>query len=167
MVAAADPRAVDAGLHVLKAGGTAADAAVAVQAVLGLVEPQSSGLGGGAFLLYRDGKTARTQVYDGREVAPAAATPKLFYGEDGKPLPFVEAVLSGRSTGVLGAVAMLGKAQADHGRLKWSALFGEAERLAADGFSVGPRLARSLNSSFPQAKTPDATRYFTKADGAR
>ena len=167
MVAAAEPRAVDAGLAVLRAGGTAADAAVAVQAVLGLVEPQSSGLGGGAFLLYRDAKSGRTQVYDGREVAPAAATDTLFYGENGKPLGFLDGLMSGRSTGVPGAVAMLAKAQADHGKLTWSVLFADAERLADGGFTVGPRMAAALNSNFPQAKAPDAVRYFTKPDGTR
>ena len=167
MVTAAEPRAVDAGLAVLAAGGTAADAAVAVQAVLGLVEPQSSGLGGGAFLLYRDAAIGKTQVYDGREVAPAAATDKLFYGDDGKPLGFLAGLMSGRSTGVPGAVAMLAKAQADHGKLRWSALFGDAERLADGGFAVGPRMAAAMNSNFPQAKAPDAVRYFSKPDGAR
>ena len=166
MVAAADPRAVQAGLNVLAKGGTAADAAVAVQAVLGLVEPQSSGLGGGAFLLYRDAKTGKTIAYDGREVAPAAATEKLFYGDDGKPLGFLAGLMSGRSTGVPGAVAMLAMAQKAHGKLQWSELFTDAERLAREGTPVGPRLSRALAAPYPQAKTPDSKAYFTNAVGA-
>ncbi len=167
MVAAADPRAVDAGVAVLRAGGSAADAAVAVQAVLGLVEPQSSGLGGGAFMTWLDGRTGRVSVYDGRETAPAAAGPDLFTGPDGRELGFAQAVLSGRSTGVPGAVTMLALAQREHGRRPWASLFGEGERLATDGFSVGGRLAAAANGRFPQAQTPDAARYFTRADGAR
>ena len=165
-VAAANPLAVQAGLDVLNRGGSAVDAAVAVQAVLGLVEPQSSGLGGGAFMMVYTARTREITTYDGRETAPAAATPELFY-ENGKPLPFVDAVLSGRSTGVPGAVAMLGMAQKEHGKLAWSELFGDAERLARDGFVVSPRLAGMIASTAPQAKTEAATRYFTKADGSR
>ena len=165
MVAAANPLAVEAGLNVLRKGGSAADAAVAVQAVLGLVEPQSSGLGGGAFLTYYDAKTRKVSAYNGRETAPAAATPRLFYGEDGKPLPFLAALTSGRATGVPGAVAMLSMAQSDHGKLAWSTLFADAERLADQGFIVSPRLAYMINSPFPQAKGTDATAYFTKPDG--
>ncbi len=166
MVAAADPRAVQAGLNVLAKGGTAADAAVAVQAVLGLVEPQSSGLGGGAFLLYRDAATGKTVAYDGREVAPAGATDKLFYGDDGKPLGFLAGLMSGRSTGVPGAIAMLAMAQKAHGKLLWRDLFTEAERLAAEGTPVGPRLSRALVAPYPQTKTPDSKAYFTNAAGA-
>ena len=167
MVAAADPRAVEAGLKVLRAGGSAIDAAVAVQAVLGLVEPQSSGLGGGAFMVWYDAKTRRVSTYDGRETAPAAATPQLFYGEDGKPLSYIDAILSGRSTGAPGAIAMLELAHRDHGRRPWRSLFDDGERLARDGFVVGGRLARAANAPWPQAQTPDATAYFTKPDGAR
>lgn len=165
-VAAANPHAVEAGLAVLRRGGSAADAAVAVQAVLGLVEPQSSGLGGGAFLMHYDAATGEVTSYDGRETAPAAATPELFY-EDGRPLPFREAVLSGRSTGAPGAVAMLAMVHGEHGRLPWRDLFGDAERLARDGFMVSPRLAGYIAGASGQARTPWATRYFTKADGTR
>ncbi len=167
MVAAANPLAAQAGLKVLKAGGSAVDAAVAVQAVLGLVEPQSSGLGGGAFMVFHDGKTGKTVVYDGREKAPAAATPQYFFGPDGKPLNFRDAVLSGRSQGTPGAIAALWAAQKTHGRLPWSRLFGEGERLANEGFTVSPRLAEMINSSFPQARTPDSNAYFTKPNGQR
>ena len=167
MVAAADPRAVEAGLAALRAGGTAADAAVAVQAVLGLVEPQSSGLGGGAFMLWRDGRTGRMTAYDGRETAPASATAALFQGPDGRDLGFAQAVLSGRSTGAPGAIAMLAKAQAEHGKRPWASLFGVGERLATEGFVVGARLGEAASGRFPQAKTPDAAAYFTKADGTR
>lgn len=167
MVAAANPMAVEAGLKVLRAGGSAVDAAVAVQAVLGLVEPQSSGLGGGAFLTYYDARTRSVTAYDGRETAPAAATPDMFMGPDGKPLNRIEAILSGRSTGVPGAVAMLAMAQADHGRLPWSQLFGEAERLADQGFVVPRRMGEAAGGRSAQGQTPDATAYFTKPDGTR
>jgi gamma-glutamyltranspeptidase/glutathione hydrolase len=141
MVSAANPMAVEAGLKVLRAGGDAMDAAVAVQATLGLVEPQSSGLGGGAFMTYYDAKTKQVTAYDGRETAPAGATPTMFLGSDGKPLPFGTAVASGRSTGAPGAIAMLSMAHADHGKLAWKDLFGEAERLARDGFPIPGRMA--------------------------
>jgi gamma-glutamyltranspeptidase/glutathione hydrolase len=167
MVAAANPMAVEAGLKVLRAGGSAVDAAVAVQAVLGLVEPQSSGLGGGAFLTYYDARTRSVTAYDGRETAPRAATPELFLGPDGKPLNRTEAILSGRSTGVPGAVAMLAMAQAEHGRLPWNRLFGDAERLADQGFVVPRRMGEAANSRAPQAQAPDAVAYFTKPDGTR
>jgi gamma-glutamyltranspeptidase/glutathione hydrolase len=165
-VSAANPLAVEAGMKVLREGGTAVDAAVAVQAVLGLVEPQSSGLGGGAFMMHYDAATGDITSFDGRETAPAAATPELFY-ENGRPLGFRDAVLSGRSTGVPGAVAMLGMAHGKHGRLAWSALFGDAERLARDGFVVSPRLAGFAASRSGQGGTPWAEAYFTKADGTR
>lgn len=167
MVAAANPLAVMAGLKVLKDGGSALDAAIAVQTVLGLVEPQSSGLGGGAFLVYYDAGTHTTTAYDGREVAPAGATPDMFVGPDGKSLPFFSAVLSGRSTGVPGAVAMLALAHAQHGRAPWRDLFVDAERLATDGFVVSPRLAGMIASRAPQAKAPDMAAYFSKPDGTR
>jgi len=165
-VAAANPLAVEAGLKILREGGSAVDAAVAVQAVLGLVEPQSSGLGGGAFMMVFDARTGEVTSYDGRETAPAAATPELFY-ENGRPLGVGEAILSGRSTGAPGAVAMLAMAQRAHGRLPWSALFGEAERLARDGFMVSPRLAGFIAAAGGQARTRWADAYFTRADGER
>ena len=165
-VAAANPLAVEAGMQVLRRGGSAVDAAAAVQAVLGLVEPQSSGLGGGAFMMVYDAASGALTAYDGRETAPASATPELFY-EDGRPLPFMEAVLSGRSTGVPGAVAMLAEAQRRHGALPWRELFGEAERLARDGFVVSPRLAGMIALPAGQARTRWADAYFTKADGTR
>jgi gamma-glutamyltranspeptidase/glutathione hydrolase len=165
-VAAANPLAVAAGMAVLRRGGSAVDAAVAVQAVLGLVEPQSSGLGGGAFLMHFDAATGTVTAYDGRETAPASATARLFY-EDGKPLGFGDAVLSGRSTGAPGAVAMLALAQRDHGTLAWSELFGDAEALARDGFIVSPRLAGFIAAPAGQARTRWANAYFTRLDGSR
>lgn len=167
MVAAANPMAVEAGLKVLRAGGTAVDAAVAVQATLGLVEPQSSGLGGGSFMTFYDAKTKQVTAYNGRETAPAAATAKLFYGDDGKPLNRMTAILSGRSTGVPGAIAMLSLAQSQHGKLAWKDLFGEAERLADGGFPAPRRMAAAASSQAGQAATPDAVAYFTKPDGAK
>ena len=165
-VAAANPLAVEAGMAVLRRGGSAVDAAVAVQAVLGLVEPQSSGLGGGAFLMHFDATTGTVTAYDGRETAPATATAELFQ-EDGRSLGFAEAVLSGRSTGVPGVVAMLGQAHRDHGRLAWNDLFGDATVLARDGFIVSPRLAGFIAASAGQARTRWAETYFTRPDGQR
>ncbi len=167
MVDAANPLAVEAGLKVLRAGGSAVDAAVAVQAALGLVEPQSSGLGGGAFLTYYDARTRQVTAYDGREMAPAAATPGLFLKADGAPLSFAEAVLSGRSAGTPGAMAMLALAQKDHGRRPWASLFAATETLATDGFPVSPRLAGMIASGAPQARAPDVVAYFSNADGTR
>ncbi|MEZ0495714.1 gamma-glutamyltransferase family protein [Sphingomonas sp. IW22] len=164
-VVAANPLAAEAGMAVLRRGGSAVDAAIAVQAMLSLVEPQSSGMGGGAFMTYFDASAERVRVYDGREKAPAGATPSMFLGPDGKPLPFRQAVVSGRATGVPGAVAMLAAAHRAHGKLPWSSLFTDAERTARDGFTVSPRLARFLTGSFPQLQAPDARRYFTEADG--
>ncbi|MFI4976066.1 MAG: gamma-glutamyltransferase family protein [Caulobacterales bacterium] len=168
MVSAANPLAAKAGLQVLRDGGSAVDAAVAIQAVLGLVEPQSSGLGGGAFMVYYDARTHRVTAYDGRETAPKGAGPDMFLGPDGKPMGFAQAILSGRSAGAPGAVAMLYLAHKEHGRRPWRDLFGDAERLASDGFVVSPRLAGMIGANFaPQPKAPDAVRYFTKPDGTK
>lgn len=167
MVAAANPLAVQAGLKVLKAGGAAIDAAIATQAVLGLVEPQSSGLGGGAFMVYYDARTRTTTAYDGRETAPAGASPEMFLDADGKPLSRATAILSGRSTGVPGAIAMLSLAHKDHGAKPWRDLFGDAEQLADDGFKVSPRLAGMIAGKAPQASAPDMVAYFTNPDGSR
>ena len=140
MVAAANPLAVDAGYKILRAGGSAVDAAIGVQLVLGLTEPQSSGLGGGAFLLVHDAKTHKLIAYDGRETAPAAATPERFLDKDGRPLAFTDAVVGGRSVGVPGTVRLLETAHRKHGRLPWPALFTPAIALAENGFAVSPRL---------------------------
>ncbi|HEY3814690.1 MAG TPA: gamma-glutamyltransferase [Caulobacteraceae bacterium] len=168
LVAAANPLAAKAGMEVLRRGGTAADAAVAVQAVLGLVEPQSSGVGGGAFMVFYDARTHKTVAYNGRETAPMAATPGLFLGADGKPLNFRDAVVSGRATGVPGAYALLALAQKEHGKLAWRSLFGTAETMADQGFVVSPRLAGMIASNrFPQSSRPDVIAYFTRADGQK
>lgn len=164
-VGAANPLAVAAGLDVLKAGGSAADAAVAVQAALGLVEPQSSGVGGGAFLVYYDARTGKVTAFEGRETAPAGATSDMFMGADGKPLSYADAVTSGRSTGAPGAIAMLGLVHQRFGRLQWRDLFGTATRAAEQGFTVPKRLARFAGSDFPQARLPDAKSLFARPDG--
>lgn len=164
-VVAANPLAAEAGMAVLRRGGSAADAAVAVQAMLSLVEPQSSGVGGGAFLTWYDGATRKITVYDGRETAPAGATADMFLDDNGQPLRFGTAVVSGRATGVPGAVAMLGLVHRTHGALEWRSLFGDAERTAREGFVVSPRLGRFLTRSFPQLSTPDARAYFARPGG--
>jgi gamma-glutamyltranspeptidase/glutathione hydrolase len=166
-VVAAEPDAAAAGLQVLQAGGNAVDAAVAVQAVLGLEEPQSTSLTGGAFLVYYDARTRRTTVYNGREKAPATATPQLFFDDNGKELGKLTAIMSGRSAGAPGAVPMLAKAHGDHGARPWASLWTEAERLARDGFVVPGRLGAAMNSGYPMANTPAATAYFTRPDGKR
>ena len=164
-VIAANPLAAEAGMNVLRRGGSAVDAAIAVEAMLSLVEPQSSGLGGGAFMNHYDDASGRITIYDGRETAPAGATADMFVDDNGEALPFREAVVSGRATGVPGVVRMLALAHGDHGRLPWSELFGDAERTAREGFTVSPRLARFTNGNFPQAATPDVRAYFAESDG--
>src|SRR5918995_5548187 len=164
-IAAANPLAVEAGLEILRAGGSAADAAVAVQAMLGLVEPQSSGLGGGGFMLYYDAASKQVTAFDGRESAPAGATPSMFLDADGAPFSYRDAVVSGRSTGVPGALAMLGVVQKRHGRLPWGELLKPAERAADAGFAVPQRLARFANSTAPLAAEPDVRALFSRADG--
>ena len=168
MIAAANPLAVESGLAVLRAGGSAADAAVAVQATLALVEPQSSSVSGGAFMTFYDARTHTVTAYDGRETAPAAATSGYFLKADGQSLSTVEIILSGRSAGVPGAIAMLSMAQKEHGRLPWRALFAGSERLATEGFVVSPRLGGFIASGMvPEGKAPDVVAYFTNPDGSR
>ena len=152
-------------MNVLRRGGSAVDAAIAVQAMLSLVEPQSSGIGGGAFMTYYDAGSRRVTVYDGRETAPAGATPDMFLDDNGAPLPFARAVLSGRATGVPGVVRMLHHAHGAHGRLPWRDLFGDAERTARAGFPVSPRLGRMIGSDWPQNGAPDVRAYFAEGDG--
>src|SRR5512144_828905 len=165
MVVAAHPLAVDAGYAVLRKGGTAVDAAVAVQLVLNLVEPQSSGIGGGAFMLVHDARRKRLFAYDGRETAPAAARPDRFLDADGKPMRFMDAVVGGRSVGVPGVVALLWAAHRAHGRLPWPALFAPAIALAERGFAISPRLAALIafeRAGFVQER---ARAYFLEPDG--
>ncbi|WP_298331373.1 gamma-glutamyltransferase [Asticcacaulis sp.] len=166
VVAAANPLAAKAGMEILERGGTAVDAAIAVQATLSLVEPQSSGLGGGAFMVYYDYKTGQATAYNGRETAPKSADGTLFLKPDGTPLPFGEAVVSGRATGVPGAVLMLDMAHAQHGKLAWKDLFHTPEKLAEEGFVISPRLGNYLASGrFPQSQTPDVKTYFGDGKG--
>src|SRR4051794_11358908 len=164
-VIAANPLAAQAGLNVLKRGGSAVDAAIAIQAMLSLVEPQSSGVGGGAFMTYYDSRTGKITVYDGREVAPAQATPGMFLDASGEPLDFNTAVVSGRATGVPGAVKMLGLAHDEHGKLPWSTLFGDAERAADEGFIVSPRLERMIHADYAENHAPDVLAYFARPGG--
>jgi gamma-glutamyltranspeptidase / glutathione hydrolase len=144
MVASAHPLATEAGYAVLEAGGTAADAAVAVQTMLGLVEPQSSGLGGGAFLLYWDAETGTLSTYDAREKAPLAADETYWLGENGEPLAFMDAVIGGKSAGVPGTPKLLEVLHADHGSLEWAELLQPAMDTAENGFTVTQRMADSV-----------------------
>ena len=167
-VASANPLASQAGLDILQAGGSAVDAAIAVQMVLGLVEPQSSGIGGGAFLLHSQGagSTRRIQAFDGRETAPKLADESLFLNAQGKPLPFFEAVVGGRSVGTPGVLKMLALAHQQHGKLLWSQLFEPAIQLAKNGFAISPRLHASLLAEIHLKLDPSARAYFYQADGA-
>ena len=164
MVAAANPLAAEAGRAILRAGGSAVDAAVAVQLVLNLVEPQSSGIGGGAFLLHWHEARRSLVALDGRETAPAAAKPDRFL-RDGKPMRFAEAVVGGRSVGVPGTVKLLEEAHRRFGRLPWKQVIEPAIRLAEDGFAISPRLAGLLARETNLAKDPRAAAYFYEADG--
>ncbi len=163
-VAAANPLATDAGYQVLKAGGSAIDAAIAVQMVLALVEPQSSGIGGGAFLLHAAG--SKVEAFDGRETAPAAADEKLFLGADGKPLPFYEGVVGGRSVGTPGTVRMLEMAHKQYGKLPWAQLFTPAIQLAENGFKVSARLGTLLQNEKYLKNDPVAATYFYQPNGS-
>ena len=165
-VAAANPLATDAGFQVLKAGGSAVDAAIAVQLVLGLVEPQSSGIGGGAFLLHATTGQggSKVEAYDGREVAPMAADENLFMQDD-KPMAFRDAVVGGRSVGVPGAIRMLELAHQEHGKLPWATLFEPAIQLASDGFKVSPRLNTLTAQEKFLGQDPVASSYFLDSAG--
>lgn len=165
-VASADPRATEAGLAILARGGSAADAAVAVEAMLTLVEPQSSGFGGGGFMLYFDQETGQLHAYDGRETAPASARPDMFLTANGERMPGRQAVVGGLSVGVPGVVAMLGLAHDAHGKLPWSALFDDAIEKSENGFIVSPRLSRVIGA-FPRlSEIPASRAYFFDETGA-
>lgn len=166
MVIAAHPLAARAGEEILAEGGSAADALVAVQLVLGLVEPQSSGIGGGGFLLSWSAADGTLTTLDGRETAPAAATPDLFIGTDGKPLPFFSAVVGGRSVGTPATLRLLEDIHRRQGRLPFARLLTPAITLAEQGFAVSPRLAELIAAEGDRLKhDPDAARYFFAADG--
>jgi gamma-glutamyltranspeptidase/glutathione hydrolase len=165
MVATADPAASEAALAILRKGGSAVDAAIAAQAVLGLVEPQSSGIGGGAFLLHWDGVTRTLSALDGRETAPKNARPDLFLDDDGKPIDFLDAALSGRSVGVPGVLRMLELAHRRQGRLPWADLFQPAIELAENGFSIPPQLAKAITENPRLRDDPEARTYFFDSAG--
>ena len=161
MVSAANPHAVEAGAAVLADGGTAADAMIAVQTILGLVEPQSSGLGGGAFLVWFDAQTGTVTTLDGRETAPLNVTPQLFQTSDGEPLKFFDAVVGGLSVGTPGTPALMEEAHRRWGKANWGSLFDDAKRLARDGFEVSPRLAGLIERDAERlGRFPDTAAYF-------
>ena len=165
MVSAAHPVAARIGQRVLKDGGSAVDAAVAVQAALNLVEPQSSGVGGGAFMVHYDAETGELTAYDGRETAPQAATPRLFLESDGAPMGFWDAVIGGRAVGVPGVVRMLHLAHRDHGATAWRKLFQPAIAKAREGFRVPPRLHKLIARDESLRADPEARAYFFTDDG--
>ncbi|MHC8307305.1 gamma-glutamyltransferase [Pseudomonas sp. PB3P13] len=164
MAAAANPLAAQAGREMLREGGSAIDAAIAMQAVLTLVEPQSSGIGGGAFIVLWDGQNVRT--YDGRETAPAGATEKMFLQADGTPMGFPQAQIGGRSVGTPGVLRALELAHRKHGRLPWARLFEPAIRLAEQGFAISPRLHQLMTSDRFLRSSPEMIAYFLNADGS-
>ncbi|MGH8072560.1 MAG: gamma-glutamyltransferase, partial [Lysobacter sp.] len=164
-VASANPLATQAGLDVLRRGGNAIDAAIAVQAMLGLVEPQSSGPAGGAFLMHYAADSQKIESYIGREQAPASASPAMFNDAEGRPLSRADAMLSGQATGVPGVMPALELAHRDHGRLPWNSLFEPVAKLADAGFEVTPRLQEHIDGTFPQASAPDVKRLFSHPDG--
>ena len=168
MVAAANPLATEAGLTVLRAGGSAVDAAIAVQATLGLVEPQSSGLGGGAFMVLYDPKSAKVWAYDGREEAPTGATATMFQDPaTGKPRGYFQRVGSGQATGAPGAIVMLHSAHQDYGKLEWGAQLDSSIKLAEDGFRVSPRMASLVKrmGGYILKNDPDTRDYFFLENG--
>jgi gamma-glutamyltranspeptidase/glutathione hydrolase len=171
MVVTANPHATEAGLEILRAGGSAVDAAIAIEAVLSLVEPQSSGLAGGAFMVHYDSESKEIAVYDGRETAPANATPDMFLLEDGKRMGFLQAKNSGLSTGAPGVLAMLAMAHEEHGSLEWKTLFERASQLATDGFEISPRLHGMISRfgkyipNTPEEGPTDAYEYFFDEEG--
>jgi gamma-glutamyltranspeptidase / glutathione hydrolase len=166
MVSAADPRAAEAGAQMLRAGGSAADAALATMLALTVVEPQSSGIGGGGFLVYHDAARGRLSSYDGRETAPHAATPAYFLAPDGRPRARGDAVPGGLSVGVPGNIRLGEMAHERHGRLAWARLFGPAIRLARDGFQITPRMRRALAAPDALAgMTPWGRGQFYESDG--
>ncbi len=166
MVTAANPSATQAGADILAAGGNAIDAMVTVQLILGLVEPQSSGIGGGAFLVYWDAKGNRLTTVDGRETAPLAATPTLFQDEQGRPLKFYDAVVGGRSVGTPGTVKLLWDTHQQHGKLSWKQVVQPAIDLARKGFAISPRLAGLIAKDKERLSRFDSTKaYFFNADG--
>jgi gamma-glutamyltranspeptidase/glutathione hydrolase len=165
MISAANPYAAEAGRQMMREGGSAVDAAIAAQLVLTLVEPESSGIGGGDFMMVYDPKSGKVTSFDGRETAPASATPGMFLDASGKPRAHFDAIPGGLSTGVPGVIAMFDMAHKKYGRLPWAKLFTPAIRLARDGFPAGRKLAATLRA-FPQlAGMPDIKRYFYKSDG--
>ncbi|MGC2519896.1 MAG: gamma-glutamyltransferase [Burkholderiales bacterium] len=165
MVVAAHPLAARAGYDVLRRGGSAVDAAIVTQLVLNLVEPQSSGIGGGGFMLHYDARKQKLDAYDGRETAPAAAKPDRFVGASGRPLDWADAIVSGKSTGVPGLLRMLELAHLRHGRLPWASLFESAIRLAEEGFPISPRLHALLARDRFLSRDDNARRYFYQTDG--
>jgi len=165
IVAAANPLAVEAGYEILKRGGSAVDAAIAVQMVLGLAEPVASGIGGGAFMLHWSARERTLQAYDGRETAPAADTAALFLDREGKPVEFLDAVVSGRSVGVPGVLRMLELAHKQHGRLPWRELFEPAIALADAGFTATPRLRTQLARDQFLGRDPEARKIYYDPTG--
>ncbi len=165
MAASANPLATQAGYDILKQGGSAIDAMIAIQTTLSLVEPQSSGLGGGAFVVYWDNQRKQLTTFDARETAPAAATPELFLDENGQPMKFMKAVVGGRSVGTPAIPRMMEDLHRRYGKLKWSSLFTMPINLAQYGFVVSPRMAQSIEQNVETLKRYPATAAYFLPNG--
>ncbi len=165
MVAAANPHAAEAGRYILRLGGNAVDTAITMQMVLNLVEPQSSGIGGGGFLLHYDSASGKLSTYDGRETAPTGATEDMFLDFFGEPQAFFEAVVGGKSVGVPGLLRMLELAHQHHGKLPWKSLFAPAIKLAERGFAISPRLHGLVTHDKYLRTSESAKGYFYTPEG--
>ncbi len=167
MVNAANPHASEVGAQIMREGGNAIDAMVSMQLMLGLVEPQSSGIGGGAFMVYWDAKKQKLTSFDGRETAPLDAKPSLFLDEKGEPLKFYDAVVGGRSVGTPGVVKLLWETHQRYGKLPWEKLIEPIAKVAENGFKISPRLAQLIAGDQEKlSRYPDTRRYFFNADGS-
>ncbi len=165
IVVSADDRATEAGIAILKQGGNAIDAAIAVQSILSLVEPQSSGVGGGAFMLYYNNQTKHLHTFDGREAAPASIRNNIYLDVNGKPKGYFDTAFGGQAVGVPGVMALLDKAHQQFGNLQWKILFTDAENLAKQGFAVSPRLSTWLQRFSTKGAHPKMLTYFYDENG--
>ena len=161
MISAANPIAANVGHEILRAGGSSIDAAIATQMTLNLVEPQSSGIGGGGFLMYYDSNSGSIESFDGRETAPLSTSPEIFLSENGRPMPFYSAAIGGLGVGIPGLLRMLEKVHLKHGKLPWSDLFKPAIKLSKQGFPISSRLSKLISKDKFLRESPTTRKYFS------